>query len=322
MAQTESEASLFLAYPPPEHETTAEKIFLIGTASPTGEVTVNDKSIERSDAGHFAPSFPLEMGENVFTIRHEDEELEITVIRNSSEPEIPEGVALAPDYLTPAVDVAILPEELICFGAVAPPNAEVSVKVGTSKILLLPQIAPVDLPLNSAVFTAETEPIIRSNSSQYQGCTVLEVARNYGRPVFELKLDAEVVRQEGKGEIQLLSPKDIEVVEVIADAGVARTGASTDHSRLTPLPKGTRARVTGKKGEWLRLDYGGWIKAEETQPIPNNIPARSIIRGVTSRQEEGATESFRTRTCLFSQRWSGGQPPFYGDDGLGHGKTI
>ena len=66
MAQTESAGSLFLAYPPPEHETTAEKIFLIGTASPTGEVTVNGKSIERSDVGHFAPSFPLEMGEEEF----------------------------------------------------------------------------------------------------------------------------------------------------------------------------------------------------------------------------------------------------------------
>ena len=186
--------------------------------------------------------------------------------------------------------MAILPEELICFGAVAPPNAEVSVRVGTSKILLLPQIAPVDLPLNSGVLTGETEPMVRSNSSQYRGCTVLEVARNYGRPIFGLKLDGKVVRQEGKGEIKLLSPKDIEVVEVIADAGVARTGASTDHSRLTPFPKGTRARVTGKKGEWLRLDYGGWIKAEETQPIPNNIPAQSIIRGVTSRQVAGATE--------------------------------
>ena len=75
MTQTESTGSLFLVYPPPEHETTAEKIFLIGTASPTGKVTVNDKTIERSDAGHFAPSFPLDMGENVFTIRHGDKEL-------------------------------------------------------------------------------------------------------------------------------------------------------------------------------------------------------------------------------------------------------
>ena len=289
LAETK-ETSLFLAYPPPEHETTAEKIFLIGTASPTGKVTINGESIDRSNDGHFAPSFPLEIGENIFTIRHEEEELEITVIRNSTEPEIPDGVAFVPDSLTPAVDVALLPEELICFGAVAPPDADVSVRVGRSKILLLPQIDKVDLPSNYAVLTDETEPITKTNSSNYKGCTVLEGVRNYGKPVFELNLDGKVVRQEGKGEIKILSPKDIEVVEVIADSGAARTGASTDYSRLTPLPKGTRARVTGKEGEWLRLDYGAWIKAEETKPVPNNIPARSMIRGVTSRQVEGATE--------------------------------
>jgi N-acetylmuramoyl-L-alanine amidase len=48
------------------------------------------------------------------------------------------------------------------------------------------------------------------------------------------------------------------VIEIIAAEGVARTMGS-DYSRLTPLPQGTKARVTGKEGDWLRLDYGGWI---------------------------------------------------------------
>ena len=171
-----------------------------------------------------------------------------------------------------------------------PPDADVSVRIGRSKILLLPQIDTIDLPPNYAVLTEETEPVSKSNSSKYKGCTVLEAVRNYGKPIFELQLDGEVVRQEGKGEINILSPQDIEVVEVIADSGAARTGASTNYSRLTPLPKGTRARVTGKEGEWLRLDYGAWIKESETQSVPNNIPAQSIIRGITSRQMEGVTE--------------------------------
>jgi N-acetylmuramoyl-L-alanine amidase len=290
IAQTESSNSLFLAYPPPKHETTAEKIFFIGTAAPTDKVTINGQSVARSNDGHFAPSFPLRIGKNIFTIRHQEEEFKITVIRNSDEPKIPSGVAFAPDSLTPAENVAILPDELICFGAVAPPNAEVSVRIGKSKILLLPQIDTVELPPNSAVLTAETEPVTQSNSSKYEGCTVLEAIENYGKPIFELKLNGEVVREEGKGEINILSPKDIEVVRVTADTGVARTGASTDHSRLTPLPQGTRARVTGKQGEWLRLDYGGWIEQSETQPVANNIPAHSIIRGITSRQVAGATE--------------------------------
>ncbi|NES25221.1 MAG: N-acetylmuramoyl-L-alanine amidase, partial [Symploca sp. SIO3E6] len=48
---------LFLAYPPKEHQTRASQIFLIGTASPEGEVLVNGQVIPRSPAGNFAPSF-------------------------------------------------------------------------------------------------------------------------------------------------------------------------------------------------------------------------------------------------------------------------
>ena len=282
--------SLFIAYPPPEHQTTSEKIFFIGSADPEDEVTINGKSVERSSAGHFAPSFPLKIGENVFTIRHQDQEKEIVVIRNSTVPEIPEQVAFAPDSLTPAVDLARLPEELICFGAVAPPDSDVSVRVGRSKILLLPQIESIELPANSAVLTSENQPVSREAVGKYQGCTTLEVAINYGKPIFELRAKEEIVRQEGAGEIKILDPQDIEVVEITADAGVARTGAGTSYSRLTPLPKGTRVTVTGKEGEWLRLDYGAWIKAEETKIVPGNVPAQSIIRGISYQQQPDSTE--------------------------------
>ena len=70
-------ASLYVAYPPPEHQTTAESIFFIGTAPPKGEVTINGKPIPRSDAGHFAPSFPLAIGVNKFQIRYRDKQVDI-----------------------------------------------------------------------------------------------------------------------------------------------------------------------------------------------------------------------------------------------------
>lgn len=285
------ESPLSVVYPPPEHQTVAEKIFFIGTASPQEPVFINEKKIEnRSASGHFAPSLPLEMGENIFTIRQGDEELELKVTRISDRPEIPEELAFAPGSLTPGVDFARLPNELICVGAIAPPDAKVSARIGTSKILLLPQTESIDLPSNSAVLTAEARPTERTNIGKYEGCTILDIPRNYGKPIFELERGDRSITKQGEGEIKILSPKDVEVVEVTADAGVARTGASTNHSRLTPLPKGTKARVTGKEGEWLRLDYGAWIKAEETKPLPGNVPPQSIIRGITSRQLESATE--------------------------------
>ena len=287
----QAEQPLTVVYPPPEHQTVAEKIFFIGTASPQEPVFINGKKIEnRSSSGHFAPSLPLEVGENTFIIRQQDEELEFKIIRQSDRPEISQGLAFAPDSLIPAVDIARLPNESICLGAVAPPDAQVSARIGMSKIML-PQTESVELPANSAVLTSEAAmPQPKSNVGQYQACTTLDVPGNYGKPIFTLEQGDRTITKPGVGEIQILSPKDIRVVEVTADAGVARTGASTNHSRLTPLPKGTKAQVTGKEGEWLRLDYGAWIKAEETKPVLGNTPPQSIIRGIASRKLSSATE--------------------------------
>ncbi len=285
-----AEPSLSVVYPPSEHETTAEKIFFIGTASPSGEVLINGEKINRSPQGYFAPSFPLAIGENSFTLRHQEEELEITVTRIDTTLQIPEGANFAENSLTPKVNIARLPGELICFSAVAAPDARVNVRLGRERINLFPETSVVALPPNSAVLTSENQPKTITSTSKYQGCKSFTVTGNLGKPEFEVSLKGKRETQEGMGEIEILSPNDLEVIEVIADAGVARTGASTNYSRLTPLPKGTRATVTGKQGEWLRLDYGGWIKESETQVITDSIPPKSLIRSITSRQLSDSTE--------------------------------
>ncbi len=285
-----AEPSLSVVYPPPEHETTAEKIFFIGTASPSGEVLINGEKVNRSPQGHFAPSFPLDIGENNFTLRHQGEELTITVTRIDNIPQIPEGGNFAENSLLPKVNIARLPGELICFSAVAAPDARVNVRLGRERISLFPETTAVALPPNSAVLTAENQPTTITSISRYQGCQSFTTIGNLGKPQFEVSLRGNRETQEAMGEIEILSPNDLEVIEVTADAGVARTGASTNYSRLTPLPKGTRATVTGKQGEWLRLDYGGWIKESETEAIPDTIPPKSLIRSITSRQLSDSTE--------------------------------
>ena len=284
-----AEQSLSVVYPPKNHETTAEQIFLIGTASPKREVFVNGESIKRSPAGHFAPSFPLELGENTFKLRHDNRELEITVTRISNSPTIPSTVAFAENSLIPEVDITRLPGESICFSAVAPPKAKVSVRLTGVFIPLLPQTESVTLPPNSGVLVGDNAPHTTA-TGEYRGCHQFDRIGNLGKPRFEVSLKGERVTQQGEGEIKIAAPNNLEVIEVIEDGGIARTGASTNYSRLTPLPKGTKARVTGKEGEWLRLDYGAWIKAEETQPLPSNTPTHSLIRSITSRQLEAETE--------------------------------
>lgn len=281
--------SLYLAYPPRQHQTSAEQIFLIGTAPTPGEVLVNGEVIERSPAGHFAPSFPLQPGENRFTLRYSNQEIQVQVTRTSPVPELPAGVGFAPESLTPERDISRLSGELFCFGAVAPANATVSVQLGGQTIPLFPQSPTVQLPPNSAVLTGDNQPLAIS-AQEYLGCTTASQAGNLGKPQFQVTLGGETTLQTGPASVEILSPSQLEAVEVSADAGVARTGPGTNYSRLTPLPKGTRATVTGREGDWLRLDYGGWIEQTQTRPLPATVPPRTLIRSITSRQREGATE--------------------------------
>ncbi len=299
---------LFVAYPPTNHKTTADRIFLIGTAPAPGQVLVNGNQISRTASGHFAPTFPLQLGENVFTLRYENQEVKIKVTRQSNQPEVPVGLAFAKDSLTPKVDVASLPGEYICFGAIAPANAQVAVKLAGVTIPLKAR-SQVELPDNKSVLLGENSPIEKGGSEQYQGCgktpPTPPLARgdnesnsslpkgekiDLGVPVFELTMNDRTISQQGTGKISILSPADLEIAEVTADPGVARTGANTDFSRMTPLPKGTRATVIGREGEWIRLDYGAWIKASEVRIVQDSVPPRSIIRSASSRQVSGWTE--------------------------------
>ena len=285
-----AEQPLYISYPPANHQTTASRIFFIGTAPAAGDVLVNGTRIARSAAGHFAPSFPLQVGVNRFTVRYQNQTVQIKVTRTSTQPTQPTGLEFGKDSLTPAVDIARMPGEFICFSAIAPPKATVSVQLANQTIPLLPQSQDVQLPANSAALTQANQPSSRSIAGQYQGCATASAAADFGLPKFQMTLNGATKSQMGQGKVSILSPAKLEVAEVTADAGTARTGPTTDYSRLTPLPKGTRATVTGREGEWVRLDYGAWVKASEVRIVAGAVPPRSLIRSISARQVNGATE--------------------------------
>lgn len=288
--KTSAESSLNISYPPTNHQTTAERIFMIGSAPPGAEVLVNGKAIQRSSAGHFAPSFPLQLGDNLFTIRYKNQEVRLKVTRTTSQPKAPKGLMFAEDSLHPKMDIARLPGELICFEAVAPADANVSVQLGNQTIPLMSQEKVVELPPNAAALTQQNQPDAFVVAGYYMGCSAASAVANLGYPQFQLEKNGQTVTQTGTGKVEILSPTQLEIAEVIEDAGVARTGPSTDYSRLTPLPKGTRASITGREGEWVRLDYGGWINSKEVKIVKGSVPPRSLIRSIRARQVPGATE--------------------------------
>lgn len=283
--------ALQIVYPPQEHNTRAEKIFLIGTAPPAGEVTINGVPVQnRSQSGHFAPSVPLEIGQNVFDVKYGSETLTFRINRVSNEVPLPESFGFLDDSLEPKATLSRMPNDPICFKAIATPNSNVSVSLGGQTVQLIPPDRAVELPPNSAVLTLNNTPQSQKPSGIYQGCTFFSTPGVLGQPTFQVSQNGQQSTSVGNSTVTILKPTEISMVEVTAEQGAARTGPSTDFSRLTPLPKGTQARVTASEGDWLRLDYGAWIKTAETQPISRKGPLHSIIRSLKSREVSGWTE--------------------------------
>lgn len=285
----QAESPLTIVYPPPEHQTTADQIFIIGSAPPEGTVTINDNPIDRSPLGYFAPSIPLKMGENPVIVRYNNETLTYTITRVSPQPQLPPGESLISDSVTPQVDIARLPEDRVCFNAIARENAQVSVTLNNQTLPLNPQINLAQLPPNYAVLNDDNAPTpIALNP--FQNCISAANIPNNTQPLYEVSQGDRTTTQPASGTIEILNPNQLQIIEVTAESGVARTGPSTNYSRLTPLPQGTRAQVTGREGEWLRLDYGAWIRASETRTLPGAVPPTAIIRSISARPQANATE--------------------------------
>jgi len=283
---------LHLTYPPLQHTTTSDRLFFIGTAPKDGTVSINDRTISRSEAGHFAPSLPLQIGENIFNLnyaspdgdRSRDRQINVKVIRESRITLPPKDLGFIKDSLFPNVDIARQPNERICFDAIATPNAKGLVRIGDREILLLPRRRNIQLPPNSSVLTGNNEATVESPSGYFRGCTSFEVVGQIGQPQYEVRIDDRIVKEKAIGKVEIISPKLLQVAEVIAPSADARTGASTDFSRLTPLPKGTKSIITGKQGSWLRLDYGGWVRESMVEIENEEILPRSIVKSINTKR--------------------------------------
>ena len=285
-----ADGPLFLAYPPLEHQTSSDRIFLIGTGDPNQPVLVNGAPIAyRSPAGHFAPTLPLALGENTLTLTQGDDSITVSVTRVPGVPVVSPELGYVVESLTPQVTMTRQAGELVCFSAIALPDAGIAVTWGGDTIDLAPVGEAVTLPPNSAVLTSDNQPIALT-ATAYEGCTVMPATGPGGPPTYTLAINGDVITQTLPVTLSRQPLLPFSVATVTAASGVARTGPSTSYSRITPLPQGTRATVTGTEGDWLRLDYGGWIRATETSVDIATAPPKSIIRSVTSEQIPGWTE--------------------------------
>lgn len=288
---------VFLAYPPQDYQTASDQTFFIGNVNPALPLTLNGQPVRRSTQGNFAQVVPLAVGENHFVLQVGDRLVERTITRKDTVPTLPPDGGFAPDSLTPAQPISRLASEPICFSAIAPAHSQVTVTLAGQSIALTPQGKWVQLPANNSVLHGQNQPVTTAVDS-YQGCRIFADAftdpraasQGLGNPQFQWQRQGKTVTETAPGTVTLLRGDRPQVITVTANPGVARTGPSTDNSRLTPLPQGTQAAVTGSEGDWLRLDYGGWIKASETQTLASTTPPQSLIRSIGYQRLADRTE--------------------------------
>jgi N-acetylmuramoyl-L-alanine amidase len=264
-------------------------------------VSINDKLIPRSAKGHFASVFNLKVGKNSFQVDYQGQKKTIVVTRSAGAKTDPPQDNFGPNSLEPQGDLARMPGELVCFGANAPGKSKVQVNVAGQDIKLQEQQHSVELPDNKSALIDKNQPRALYGAGQYLGCAIASAAADLGNPTYKLEVGnpATTVSQTAPGKIQILSPLNLDIAQVKVESGITRTGASSDFSRLTPLPKGTRAAITarqmgnnnGKQANWVRLDYGGWILADEVQVTAGvGVPPKTIVKSVMSKDRSGATD--------------------------------
>ena len=299
--QQATSKSLYVSYPPADYQTAADRVFLIGSAPIAGKVSVNNKFVPRSGQGHFASVFDLKVGKNTFEVDYKGQSKTIVVTRSAAATTALPKDSFVPNSLEPQGDIARMPGELVCFGANGPTKAKVNVNVAGQDIKLQEQSNSVELPDNKAALIDKNQPQAMYGAGQYLGCAIASAAADLGNPTYKLEVGnpPTTISQAAPGKIQILSPTNLDVAEVIVEGGITRTGAGSDFSRLTPLPKGTKAAITarqtgnnnGTPANWVRLDYGGWILASQVQVTSGvTVPPKTIVKSVTSRERDGSTD--------------------------------
>jgi N-acetylmuramoyl-L-alanine amidase len=270
---------LSVTHPPNNHHTTSDKIFFLGTAPKDGQVTIDGQPIDRAANGNFAPTLPLKAGENNFQIRYKDEEIQLKVTKD---PVLASGTkAKTEEGSDPKGHGGLTLPTSLCAGS------------STSGLTA----SPASL--------TDSEPQAIYGAGQYLGCAVAKATG--------IAPEQPSTRQEAKPQPTALIQKELaptkiaalpsananlEVAEVIVDNAVTRTGPNSNYSRVTPLPKGTKATVVGrqdgdnngKTANFVHLDYGGWVNATDLKTTNVATAPQAIVKTVQSQSRNGHTE--------------------------------
>jgi N-acetylmuramoyl-L-alanine amidase len=278
--------SLHIVNPPKDYSTTSPSIYFIGSVPLGGSVRVNNQTVPTSALGYFAWTTPLQVGDNAFTWAYrsgdgQEETAVRHVTRRLSRPPISKNRAFL-DIQFPVTKQQVRPGEPICLQAFATPGGQLQATVQDQVLNLFeqpPQVDPADTgDLLSG--TASLPPLV----GLFSGCLPADEALQEANVKFSFAWQGQMIAQNAPGTITTLNPRQFTVIEVITSEAIVRSGGGSNFARLTPLPKGVRSVITGKSGDWLRIQGDGWISQKDVKVLPSGTPVpRSVVRALGTR---------------------------------------
>lgn len=285
-----------IVYPPEGHTTLAPSIFMIGSAPADTQVTINGQTVRRSPAGHFAPSFPLAIGENRFTIglrssTGQTQQFTREVTRRSPVRTAPVVADILEDTIHPSTELWKSPGDIACFEAIGTPDATVTVQLWGATVPLREQTSQAALPAANAILTGPAAASALAQLGQYRGCAQLSPDLAGKETIPQLILEFEGIQVvKPTAPLRVLDLNTILVAQANTDNAIARNGPNSNYIRYSPWPKGTQSAIVGRENDWLHTASERWIASSQADIVAAPEPPSSGIGSTELRRRGEWTE--------------------------------
>jgi len=154
-AETSNSANIFVAYPPDNGKVPASSSYVVGAIAPGAGLSINGQEARVGRAGFFAHVVSLQPGANKLNLQLLDRPSSqqasgrpygpaktITVNRELPPPPVSAAeLKILPDSISPAVERAVLPGELVEFSVRATPGAKLTMQIGGHTVPFYPSVA-------------------------------------------------------------------------------------------------------------------------------------------------------------------------------------
>ncbi|HEX2926343.1 MAG TPA: family 10 glycosylhydrolase [Ruminiclostridium sp.] len=279
---------LFIASPDNGYKTSSSKISILGAGDPEQPVYLNGKTVQMSAGGYFTVYEDLKVGENTFTFKHKGKETVLKITRKASSSSVPYKMTKAgfrEGYFSPTQSMTMQTGQKVSFSCQAPAGAKVWVEIGSYRADLS-QTATLDS--NGGALT----PAKYSGTFTMPAVAGKDRVMSLGKPVFAMELNGKKITAKQSNTISVQSSKYYKyaVVSTNDAEAVARSGPSSEYSRVTPLINGAADYIVGQQNGFYLLKSGTWTAASNIKVINDKALTSNRVSSVGTKANGSYTD--------------------------------